>query len=93
VQRYQRQGIRVVGVSLDKSRPALDAYVKQNRLSWPQVHTSQSSQTAWENLIAKYYRIDSIPSTFLVDKNGDVVASGLRGERAIDAALRELTSS
>lgn len=83
-------GLQVVGVCMDTSRRQLDAFLRTSNIKWKQVYTNQPGQTGWDNPIAKYYRVNSIPTTFLLDSEGKVVAADLRGEAAMNSAIAEL---
>jgi hypothetical protein len=46
----------------------------------------------WENKIASKYGIQSIPATFLLDRDGKIIASDLRGE-ALTAAVEKAVAT
>jgi peroxiredoxin len=82
---YKNKNFTVVGVSLDKKKEAwLDA-VKTDGLTWNHVSDLQF----WESAVVPLYGISSIPTNMLLDPQGKVVATGLRGE-ALEAKLKEL---
>ncbi len=84
----QKKGFEIVGISLDRSRSALDQYVKANDMEWPQFFDGKY----WQNEIAMMYRVRSIPATFLIDKEGVIRYRTLRGrelETAVDKLLKE----
>jgi hypothetical protein len=39
-----------------------------------------SDLKGWENAIAQYFDVTSIPHTIVVDQNGKILRRGLRGE-------------
>jgi hypothetical protein len=43
----------------------------------------------WQDPIARQYGVRSIPATFLLDKNGIIIAKNLRG-KALDAKVASL---
>ena len=59
--------------------------IKEDSMPWTQL----SDLKGWKNELADYYGIQGIPSNFLVDPNGKIVAKDLRGE-ALHAKLAEL---
>jgi len=82
---YKNKNFTIVGVSLDKKKEAwLDA-VKTDGLTWNHVSDLQF----WESAVVPLYGISSIPTNMLLDPQGKVVATGLRGE-ALEAKLQEL---
>ncbi|MDF1852424.1 MAG: TlpA disulfide reductase family protein [Verrucomicrobiales bacterium] len=85
-EKYKEQGFEVIGISLDENKEAVETFVTENGLNWPQYFDGKG----WGNEIAQRFGISSIPATFLVGKDGKIVASNLRGpdlENAIEKAL------
>ncbi len=74
-QKYKDAGFEVVGISLDSDRAALDAFVSENSMDWPQYFDGEG----WGNKIAKEFGITGIPATFLIGKDGKIAATNLRG--------------
>lgn len=79
-------GFAIFSVSLDKNKLAWKKAVNDDGLEWP-YHVSDLK--GWKNEAAKTYRVRSVPSNFLIDGDGKIVAVNLRGD-ALDAALRKL---
>jgi hypothetical protein len=50
--------------------------LKDRKLTWPQYFDGKG----WENEVASKYGVNSIPATFLLDGEGVIVATDLRGE-------------
>lgn len=70
-------GFTVFGVSLDvKAQAWLDA-IKKDKLSWPN-HVCDFG--GWRSAVAKSHGVTSIPTNFLIDCNGVILAKNLRGE-------------
>lgn len=76
--KYHDQGFDVVGVSIDEDRDALVEFLSQEKPPWVTLR-DESTDPAKPSL-ADHYGIFGIPSTFLVDKQGDVVSISARGE-------------
>lgn len=75
---YKDKGFEVLGVSLDDERHK-DAWLealKTDNVAWTQISDLQG----WSNQAARLYGVRAIPQTYLVDPNGVIVASNLRGE-------------
>jgi peroxiredoxin len=86
--KYNSKGFEIVGVSLDRSRQALDKYVAQNKIEWPQYFDGKY----WNNEIATQYGVRQIPTTYLIDKKGKIRYKSLRGrqlENAVEKLLAE----
>lgn len=84
-QKYHKKGFEIIGISLDKNREQLDAFLKRNEILWPQHFDGQG----WKNQFAQKYRISGIPATFLLDKDGNVQYKNLRGKQ-VENAVEEL---
>lgn len=83
-EKYKDAGFEVVGISLDSEKSALDAFVAENKMTWPQYFDGKG----WENDIAREFGITGIPATFLIGKDGKIVASNLRGD-ALEKAVAD----
>jgi peroxiredoxin len=86
-ERYHDRGFEIVGVSLDVSVDQLKRFTASNGMPWPQIFQGKGTMTP----LKESYGVRSIPSTFLVDREGRVAATQLRGKelhQAIEALLR-----
>ena len=84
--KYNKAGFEVFSVSLDSSSEAWKAAIAKDGLIWP-YHVSDLKQ--WQNAAAQAYGVTSIPATLLLDKEGKVIGTNLRGP-ALETKLREL---
>jgi thiol-disulfide isomerase/thioredoxin len=75
-QKYADKGFTVFSVSLDKDKNAWMEAIKRDNLLWPN-HVSDLK--AWSNEAAQQYRVTGIPFTVLVDKDGKIIQTNLRG--------------
>jgi peroxiredoxin len=73
---FHPKGFEIFGVSLDKAKPAWISAIKADKLTWTHV----SDLKYWNSDAAKTYSVQSIPATFLLDREGKIVAKNLRGE-------------
>ena len=81
-EQYHELGFDVLGVSVDQDEAAWLQAVNEDQLPWTQVRDS-------EHKASDDYMIYYIPSNFLYDETGNMVAKGLRGED-LEAKLSEL---
>lgn len=81
-EQFHELGFDVIGVSVDQDADAWLEAVEEDQLPWTQVRDA-------ENKVSEDYLIYYIPSNFLFDQNGTMVAKGLRGED-LAAKLAEL---
>jgi thiol-disulfide isomerase/thioredoxin len=80
-EKYHDQGLEIVGVSLDKNQKALENYIKENKMPWPE----QFDGKEWNNEIAKKFAVKSIPCSYLLDRKGVVRHISVRGEQLAGA--------
>jgi len=73
---YKSKGFDVLGVSLDGEKDKWLKAIEKDKLTWTQV----SDLKAWDSIVVGLYRIEGIPTNFLLDKNGKIIAKNLRGE-------------
>ena len=79
------KGLNIIGVSLDEDPVKWKEAIAKDKLTWTQV----SNLKGWEDPIAKQYKVESIPATFILDQSGNVVAQDLRGDE-LKAKIIEL---
>ncbi len=72
------EGYTVFSVSLDRAKEPWKAAIIKDGLVWP-YHVSDLK--FWNNAAAQQYQVFSIPTNFLIDGNGVIIAKGLRGEQ------------
>jgi peroxiredoxin len=85
--KYKDKNFTVLGVSLDRPDGKADwlKAIKNDGLVWTQV----SDLNFWSNKVAVLYFIGQIPSNFLLDPNGKIIARDLRGTD-LDNKLEEI---
>lgn len=88
-EKYRQRGLEVVGVSLDTDPAALKEFLQEHQIRWPQVFYPNPAERGWKSPLAQRFGVTSIPSLLLVDASGRVVATGLRGEGELEAAVAE----
>ena len=75
-EKYKDKGFTVMSVSLDKAKANWLAAIEQDNLSWP-YHVSDLK--FWSSKAAKLYGVSGIPFTVLIDKEGKIIRTRLRG--------------
>lgn len=83
--KYHNKGFEVFQVSLDKDKEAWLTAIEKDGLNWK--HGSDLKY--WQSAPARLYNISSIPANLLLDKDGKIIATNLRGP-ALGAKLSEL---
>lgn len=82
------KGLNIIGVSLDKDAAKWKEAIAKDKLSWTQVSNLQE----FNDPIALQYNIEQIPTTFVLDANGKIIARDLRGAE-LKAKVMELLSA
>ncbi len=84
-EKYHAKGFDVVGVSFDQKADAWKAGIEKLGIKWHNI----SDLKGWKCAASEVYGVSSIPSNILVDGEGKIVASDLRGE-ALQKKLAEI---
>jgi peroxiredoxin len=79
------KGLNIIGVSLDEDATKWKNAITKDKLTWTQV----SNLKGWKDPIALTYGVEEIPSTFILDANGNIVAKNLRGDE-LKSKVKEL---
>jgi thiol-disulfide isomerase/thioredoxin len=69
------KGFEIVGISFDKDKSALEKFVADREMKWPQYFDGK----VWGNEYGQKYGINGIPSMWLVDKKGNLRDMNARG--------------
>lgn len=72
--KYKIKGLEIFGVSLDENEAAWKNAIDKDGLIWPQV----SDLKKWESQVVKDFHIEAIPYSILIDREGKIIAKGLR---------------
>lgn len=84
--KYKNQGFDVFSFSLDREKEAWIKAIEQDGLSWS---NHASDLKFWQTAAIDLYGFNSIPFTVLIDREGKIIAKGLRGP-ALEAKLLEV---
>jgi len=77
---YKDKGFEIVGVSFDEDKAAWIKGIEEDKITWPQM----SDIKGWSSIAAIKYKVEGIPYTVLLDKEGKVIEINLRGEALKD---------
>jgi peroxiredoxin len=76
-EKYKDKGFDVIGISLDNDEKQLRDFLKKNDIPWRQVFSGKG----WDSPVSRQYGIYSIPSVWLIDKDGKLISNNARGEK------------
>lgn len=89
-QRFRDRNFTILSVSLDRpgaQKDWLDA-IHKDGLTWTHV----SDLNFWNNAAVKLYGVNSVPMNYLIDPNGMIIATYLRGEELAKKLEQVLTN-
>jgi thiol-disulfide isomerase/thioredoxin len=86
--KYHAKGFEIIGVSLDQptGQKTLPAFLTEHQMPWVQYCDGKF----WQNELAVKYGVDYIPQSYLIGRDGKILAFAPRGPElapAIEAAL------
>ncbi len=74
---FSEQDFAILAVNLDDNEAAVDAFLEQHPLDCPQIFHPEPERRGWENPVASYYGVRSVPVYWLVDRDGTVTETRL----------------
>ncbi|HMK03900.1 MAG TPA: TlpA disulfide reductase family protein [Ferruginibacter sp.] len=73
--KYKEKGFEVFAVSIDTKKEAWIRAIRQDKLTYTQVNEN----AGWYSKVAEQYFVEQIPTSFLLDRSGKIVAVDLEG--------------
>jgi len=83
--KYKAKGFEVFGVSIDNKKQAWVKAIAQDKIKYTQVY----DKAGWYSPVAEKYGVNQIPTSFLLDRTGKVIAIDLEGKE-LGNKLKEL---
>ncbi|HNU13582.1 MAG TPA: TlpA disulfide reductase family protein [Chitinophagaceae bacterium] len=83
--KYKSKGFEIFGVSFDKDKSDWKKAIAKDKITWLQVN----DDGGWEAPTAINWRIDAIPTSYLIDQNGKLIAMDLAGKE-LEKKLKEI---
>ena len=85
--KYHEKGLEIISVSLDREgqKERWLKAIDDDKLNWYHV----SNLKYWQDPVAQLYSVRSIPSTFILDADGKIIAKNLRGQ-ALEDKIAEI---
>lgn len=83
--KYKNKGFEILGVSLDDDLSKWKSAITKDKITWLQVN----EPGGWQAKTAINWNISAIPTSFLIDKEGRLIAMDLSGKE-LEKALKYL---
>lgn len=79
------KGVEIVGISLDQDKAKMDAAIEKFSMPWPQYFDGQG----WKNKYSSQFGINSIPTVWVIDKEGKLRTTTNR-LNTVEAQIEEM---
>ncbi|MES2893296.1 MAG: TlpA disulfide reductase family protein [Bacteroidota bacterium] len=83
--KYKAQGFEVFGVALDAKKSEWMRAIKHDKINYTQV----IDKGGWNSKVAELFGVNQIPTSFLLDKTGKIIAVDLEGAE-LEKKLKEI---
>jgi hypothetical protein len=77
----------MIGISLDHQVEALQQFITEQALGWPQIFEG----LAHPRPLTERYNVQAIPRTIVIDQRGRIAAKDIRGEALVET-VRQLVA-
>ena len=84
--KYNAKGFEIFSVSIDAGKPEWMKAIGQDNMKWTQVIDTKA---ATGNQLTQAWNIQYIPATFLIDKEGRIVAQGVESKE-LEKLLKQM---
>jgi peroxiredoxin len=83
--KYKSKGFEILGVSLDEDLSKWKKAIEKDKITWLQVN----EPGGWDARTAVKWDISAIPTSFLIDRDGKLLAMDLSGKE-LEKAIKHL---
>jgi thiol-disulfide isomerase/thioredoxin len=83
--KFKARGLEIFSVSLDENKKDWQKAIAKDKITWLQVNDPRG----WDARTAIDWNIFQLPTTYLINKNGDVVSIDLEGKE-LDESVKKL---
>lgn len=85
--RHRAAGFEILAVSVDQDARSWKAAIAKDGAGWRHI----SDLSGWKSSLAASYGVTALPASFLLDREGRIIAKDLRGKQLAAWLARELT--
>jgi thiol-disulfide isomerase/thioredoxin len=79
--KYNNKGFTIFSVSLDEDKNEWQKGIKNFDMPWPE---QVNEQSGWKSQLPQLYQFDGIPYTVLLNPEGKIIGTNLRGQKLQD---------
>ena len=79
--KYKNKGFTIFSVSLDEDKNEWQKGIKTLGMPWPD---QVNEQLGWKSQLPQLYQFDGIPYTVLLNPEGKIIGTNLRGQKLQD---------
>jgi len=83
--KFKDKGFEIFSVSFDKDKEDWIKAIKKDKINWLQVNDNGG----WDAITAYNWRVEVIPTSYLIDKEGRLIAMDLQG-KDLEKALKDM---
>jgi thiol-disulfide isomerase/thioredoxin len=83
--KFRSKGFEIYGVSLDEDRASWQKAIVKDKVSWLQV----IDPGGWNTPTARQWNIEALPTSYLIDREGRLIAMDLTGKE-LEKVLKEM---
>ena len=83
--KYKEKGFEIYSVSLDDEKDNWLKAIKKDKITWLQV----IDRGGWETPTARMWSVEALPTSYLIDKGGRLIAMDLEG-KDLEKALKDM---
>ncbi len=84
--KYKKSGFEIYSVSIDDEKKAWKNAIEQDKLSWSNVIETGG----WEGRVATNWKVDIVPTSYLLDRSGKVIVVDPFGKQLERAVAKQL---
>ncbi len=75
--KYKTDDFIVLSISLDEKKESWIKAIEMDKMDWVNI----SDLKGFSSPVAKEYRVTAIPTTYMIDKQGNIIGKNIRGDK------------